>query len=265
MRTALLVDEKAMVRRILAVMLERLGFAIFAAETGEQALSLCQDSLPDLALIDWTLPDQEGIALVQDLRRLPGGEKIKVIMSTLERSVTQIETALAAGADEYVTKPFGLEILETKLGYLGFDLPAEQGHQALKLRRQISRVGYAGMTVAEEEEAGFAAGEVIFAQGDQPDFAYILLSGRVAASGPDAEGRLLTQTFNAFELFGEMALIESAPRALTARAVTDCRALRLSRQRFQLELSGASPFLRNWIESLSDRAAELPNPHAETN
>lgn len=249
MVTCLVVDESAIIRRILGVMLTRLGLAVREASSVESALAQCEDSLPDLALIDWTLPDADGIALVGHLRRLSGGERIKLILCTVERSVTQIETALAAGADEYITKPFGIEVLETKLGYLGFALSSDnpsEGTASLRVRRHFSRVGLAGMSVAERDETSFAAGDFIFQRGDAPDFAYILLSGSVELSN----GPVLMP----FDLFGDLALIESTPRAMDARALTDCSVMRISRQRFQAELSVLSPFMRNWVESLSDQA-----------
>lgn len=248
MLSGLVVDQSPIIRQILGVMLARLGFAMVEAETSEQALAACQESLPDVAMIDWTLPDDAGtalgIALVQHLRRLPGGEKVKVIMCTSERSVTQIETALAAGADEYVTKPFGIDVLQTKLGYLGFE-PASEGsdQEALRQRRLISRVGFAGMTVAERDPAEIQAGAVIFQPGDPPDYAYILLSGQIAIGG---------ETLQPYDLFGDLALIENTPRLQKAVAVTDCMLMRISRHSFNNELSAASPFLRNWIECASE-------------
>jgi two-component system chemotaxis response regulator CheY len=246
MKICLVVDESPMVRRILAVMLDRLGFAIVEAETGERALALCQDQLPDLALIDWTLPDDAGIALAQNLRKLPGGERVKLVMCTNERSVAQIEAAVAAGADEYVTKPFGLDILQTKLGYLGFELPADDTDGAF--RRQLSRVGLAGMTVAEPEEIRVASGDHLFHKGDVPDFAYILLSGRMKI------GPTLVEPFM---LFGEMALTENLPRPQDAKAISDCSLMRISKQRFQAEMAATSPLLRNWIECLTDRSRDV--------
>jgi two-component system chemotaxis response regulator CheY len=263
MVTCLVVDESAIFRRISAVMLARLGIGTAEADSVASALLKCAESLPDLALIDWTLPDADGIALVSQMRRLPGGERVKLILCTVERSVTQIETALAAGADEYITKPFGLEVLETKLGYLGFDIAPEPigadgpGGDSLWVRRHFSRVGYAGMAVAEREEANFRAGEAIFHEGDAPDFAYILLSGRVVLTAMPREADPASLALAPFDLFGELALIENTPRAWGAVALTDCTMMRLSRQRFQLELGALTPFMRNWVESLTDQTARL--------
>lgn len=250
----LVVDDLPIIRRILGVMLSRLGFALIEADTVQKALTLCEAALPDLVVVDWNLPDEDGISLVQHLRRLPGGEKMKLIMCTVERSVTHIETALSAGADEYITKPFGIDVLETKLGYLGFDVAAQIANPLE--RRHFSRVGFAGMAAAEPDEAIFSAGQTLFSAGDPPDFAYVLLAGEVKLSVTGAAGRTVEFLLKPFDLLGELALTETTPRRATAIAVTDCSLLRMSRAAFQAELAQLSPFMRNWVESLSDRMAE---------
>ena len=251
----MVVDDSAIVRRILGVMLSRLGFDVIEADTVQQALSVCEEAHPDLVVVDWNLPDEDGIALLQQLRRLPGGEKMKLIMCTVERSVSHIEAALQAGADEYVTKPFGIEVLETKLGYLGFDVTSQLS--SMSARRHFSRVGFAGMAAAEQEEALFPPGATIFAEGETPDHAYVLLSGEVQLSTLAASGRKMEFRCLPFDLIGELALTDVSPRRATAVAVTECSLMRISRSSFQAELALLSPFMRNWIESMSDRTAEL--------
>ncbi len=253
--TCLVVDDSPIVRRILGVMLSRLGFAVIEADSVQKALALCEESHPDLVVVDWNLPDDDGIALVQQLRRLPGGEKMKLIMCTIERSVSHIETALSAGADEYITKLFGIEVLETKLGYLGFEVASRIANPAA--RRHVSRVGFTGMAAAEPEEAFFAAGSLLFAEGDAPDFAYVLLDGQVKVRCVTARGRVLDFVHRPLDLIGEMSLTDAAPRRATATALTDCSLMRVSRAGFQAELAQLSPFMRNWVESLGDRMGEL--------
>jgi len=252
----LVVDDSPIIRRILGVMLSRLGFALSEADSVQTALALCEASPPELVVVDWNLPDEDGISLVQQLRRLPGGEKMKLILCTVERSVTHIETALSAGADEYIAKPFGIDVLETKLGYLGFDVAS---HIANPLeRRHFSRVGFTGMAAAEPIEAIFSAGQTIFAAGDAPDFAYLLLDGSVKLSSTAAQGQSIDFLLKPFALVGEAALTETAaPRRSTATALTDCSLMRISRAAFQTELGQLSPFMRNWVESLGDRMAEM--------
>jgi len=252
----LVVDDSPIIRRILGIMLSRLGFALIEADTVQKALALCESALPDLVVVDWNLPDEDGVSLVQQLRRLPGGEKMKLIMCTVERSVTHIETALSAGADEYITKPFGIDVLETKLGYLGFDV-AGQIANPLE-RRHFSRVGFTGMSAAEPDEAIFSAGQTLFAAGDAPDSAYVLLSGEIKISCAASDGRPIDFLLKPFDLIGELSLTETAaPRRVTATAMTDCSLMRISRTAFQAELAQLSPFMRNWVESLSDRSAEM--------
>jgi len=252
----LVVDDSPIIRRILGVMLSRLGFALIEADTVQKALTLCESALPDLVVVDWNLPDEDGISLIQQLRRLPGGERMKLIMCTVERSVTHIETALSAGADEYITKPFGIDVLETKLGYLGFDVASAIANPLE--RRHFSRVGFAGMAAAEPDVAVYSAGQTIFSAGDTADFAYVLLDGAVKLAVTATDGRSFEFVLMPFDLIGEMALTESnAVRRATALALNDCSLMRISRAAFQAELAQLSPFMRNWVESLNDRMAEV--------
>jgi two-component system chemotaxis response regulator CheY len=253
MYKSLIVDGSPIVRRTLCIILTQLGFIPTEAAGSATAIELCQNSLPDLVMIDWTPPDDDGITLAQQLRRLPGGEKMKLIMCTTERSVAHIETALAAGADEYVTKPFGLDILETKLGYLGFEIAALPA-DTVSTRRHLSRVGFAGMSVAESDAISFDAGDVIFAPGDPPDFAYIILSGQIEIRRQTREGPSSGIVYGPYDLFGDLALIETAPRPYIAIALTKCSVIRIARGPFQAELALLSPFMRNWVECLSDQA-----------
>jgi two-component system chemotaxis response regulator CheY len=262
----LLVNDSAVIRRSLGLVLARLGFAVIEADTVQTALASCEQSHPDLAVVDWNLPDEDGIALVQQLRRLPGGEKMKLIMCTGERSVSHIETALSAGADEYITKPFGIEVLETKLGYLGFEIPGRIDNPAL--RRRLSRAAFAAMAATDAEEAVFAAGQTLFSAGDAPDFAYVLLEGEVGLRCIAAGGRTLDFVHAPFDLIGETALTDGGIRRATATALTDCSLIRVSRAGFQSELAQLSPFMRNWMESLGDRLGEIIDrlvDHSETN
>jgi two-component system chemotaxis response regulator CheY len=261
----LVVDDSAIIRRVLGLVLARLGFAVIEADTVHTALALCEKARPDLVVLDGTLPDEDGVALVQQLRRLPGGEKMKLVMCTGERSVSHIETALSAGADEYLTKPFGIEVLATKLDYLGFDVSARIADPAL--RRRLSRASLFGMAAAGAAEAAFAAGQTIFAAGDAADFAYLLLEGEVRLRCA-AGGRVLDFVQGPFDLIGETALTEASPRRATATALTDCSLMRVSRAGFQSELAQLSPLLRVWMDSLGDRFGEMIDrlvDHSETN
>ncbi len=119
MKTCLVVDDSSIVRKIARRILEEMDFQITEAEDGEQALSACRSDMPDAILLDWNMPVMDGYDFLKALRRLPDGEKPKVVFCTTENDVAHIARALSAGANEYIMKPFDREIMAAKFQEVG--------------------------------------------------------------------------------------------------------------------------------------------------
>ena len=83
------------------------------------ALEACRAAMPDGVLLDWNMPVMDGLAFLEALRGLPGGARPKVVFCTTENEAPQIMRALAAGADEYVMKPFDRAIIASKFEQVG--------------------------------------------------------------------------------------------------------------------------------------------------
>ena len=119
MKTCLVVDDCAVVRKAARQILEGLDFRIVEAKDGEKALQACKRNLPDVILLDWNMPVMDGYEFLKALRRLPGGDRPKVVFCTTENDVVHIARALHAGANEYIMKPFDKEIVEAKFQEVG--------------------------------------------------------------------------------------------------------------------------------------------------
>ena len=119
MKTCLIVDDSGIIRKVARRILESLKFQILETENGEQAFDACQRELPDAILLDWNMPKMDGYDFLRALRRLPGGERPKVVFCTTENDVAHIARALQAGADEYIMKPFDKDIVEEKFQEVG--------------------------------------------------------------------------------------------------------------------------------------------------
>ena len=117
-RTCLVVDDSRVVRKVGRGIVEALGFTVIEAENGEEALSRCKASMPDLILTDWDMPVMTGIEFVRSLRALPGSNAAKVIFCTSKGQAQDIHDGIAAGADDYVLKPFDEATLKAKLAKL---------------------------------------------------------------------------------------------------------------------------------------------------
>ncbi len=117
----LVVDDARVVRITLREIMKTLGYEILEAADGEQAIEKIKEH-PDVNLImlDWHMPVMNGYDFLVFLRGLPEhGSNPPVIMVTTEASMPSMLKALAAGADEYIMKPFDIELIKSKLDILG--------------------------------------------------------------------------------------------------------------------------------------------------
>ncbi|MDI9408939.1 MAG: response regulator [Candidatus Pacebacteria bacterium] len=119
MKSCLIVDDSRVVRTVARKILEELKFQVIEAEDGVQALNICITNMPDAVLLDWNMPQMNGIEFLRKLRQSSNGSKPKVIFCTTENDVDHIVEAMNLGADEYIMKPFDTEIIESKFNQVG--------------------------------------------------------------------------------------------------------------------------------------------------
>jgi two-component system KDP operon response regulator KdpE len=112
MTTVLLVDDEAPLLRTLTLNLRARGYAVLAAATGEEALRLARRDAPDLVILDLGLPDLSGVDVLRELRTWSAVPVI--VLSARHGSQDKVE-ALDVGADDYVTKPFGIDELLARI------------------------------------------------------------------------------------------------------------------------------------------------------
>ncbi len=123
LRQVLIVDDSKVIRKVAARIMQSLGFVTREAENGAEACAACKAMMPDAILLDWNMPVMDGLEFLSRLRRMPAGMTPKVVFCTTENEVAQITRALAAGADEYIMKPFDKEIVRSKLQEVGLLAP----------------------------------------------------------------------------------------------------------------------------------------------
>jgi two-component system, chemotaxis family, chemotaxis protein CheY len=118
-RTCLIVDDSRIIRKVARRIVESLGFEVDEAADGSEALAFCGGVMPEIILLDWSMPVMDGMTFLRRLRTLPGGLSPKVLFCTIETRAERIAEALSAGADDYVMKPFDGEILSSKFAEVG--------------------------------------------------------------------------------------------------------------------------------------------------
>lgn len=118
---AIVIDDSSAMRMILKRIVVSLGFQVTLAEHGRDALDKMADADHpfDVALIDWNMPVMNGLEFIQTVREDPRYGDLTLMMVTTESEQSQVVRALAAGAHEYLIKPFTPDAVAEKLELLG--------------------------------------------------------------------------------------------------------------------------------------------------
>ena len=110
----MLVDDSRTIRNIEKNVLTRLGHSdLIEAGDGVEALGMITDLMPDLFLIDWNMPNMDGLTLVKNIRLK--NNQVPIIMVTTEAEKSRVVEAIKAGVNNYVVKPFTADTLAEKI------------------------------------------------------------------------------------------------------------------------------------------------------
>ncbi len=139
----LIVDDEAVIRRLLETSLKTWGYEVVTASGGEQAWEILkQDDAPALAILDWTMPGMDGLELCKKVRALQKSKKPYLIFVTAKARTQDIVTGLEAGANDYIVKPFQREELHARVrvGERLLELQAMLADRVRELEDALARV-----------------------------------------------------------------------------------------------------------------------------
>jgi len=111
----LVIEDEADILELVAYNLEKSGYTVFRAKTGENGITIARNQLPDLIILDLMLPGIDGIEVCHKLKNEPITSSIPIIMLTAKIEDNDIVTGLEAGADDYIPKPFSPKILLARI------------------------------------------------------------------------------------------------------------------------------------------------------
>ncbi|MGR3634570.1 MAG: PP2C family protein-serine/threonine phosphatase [Shimia sp.] len=128
-RRVLVVDDSRVQRRILSVSLKREGYDVIEAASGQEALEICREGLPDLILSDWMMPGMSGLEFCAALRALPQDAYCYFILLTSKSEKAEVAQGFDAGADDFLTKPVN-----------GYELRARisAGERILRMQHELT-------------------------------------------------------------------------------------------------------------------------------
>lgn len=134
----LIVEDEEPLAEMLSYNLDRGGFRTVTAGTGEEALARVDVELPDLAVVDWMLPERSGIEVCRALRSRDDTKKLPIIMLTARGEESDRVLGLEAGADDYVVKPYSPREMIARINAL---------LRRIEVQSAVSRKEYAGVMI----------------------------------------------------------------------------------------------------------------------
>jgi DNA-binding response OmpR family regulator len=114
-KRVLVVDDEPNIVMSLRFLMERAGFAVEVAATGQEAVAALDRAPADLVLLDVMMPELDGFEVCQRIRNHPAWRATKIVMLTAKGREVERDKGLALGADAYVTKPFSTRDLVAKV------------------------------------------------------------------------------------------------------------------------------------------------------
>lgn len=114
-RTVLIADDEKDIVDLVSYNLTREGFHVLAASSGLESLKMIQKSRPDLVILDWMMPEMDGLEVCRRMRQDPDTSRTPVIMLTARTETLDKVLGLEMGADDYLTKPFHIRELIARI------------------------------------------------------------------------------------------------------------------------------------------------------
>lgn len=141
----LVVDDDDSFLELQKIYLKRFGYSVVVAGNGYEALNLFQQQVPDLVLLDAQMPHMDGFETCRALKKIPGGDKVPVLMVTGLSSGESINKIFQAGAEEYISKPISPELLRQRIRRI---LEYKRSFDALQEKEQQMRLATDSQTDA---------------------------------------------------------------------------------------------------------------------
>ncbi len=143
----LVVDDAPANRKLMSVMLQKMGYRVTLAEDGMQALAICEQGRPDMVLMDVQMPVMNGIETVREIRRRYSSW-FPILFLSAQTASQEVVEGLRAGGDDYLFKPVQFEVLKAKMH--NFDVRLEQTNRLLDYKERIEEEAAAARTFIEQ-------------------------------------------------------------------------------------------------------------------
>jgi DNA-binding response OmpR family regulator len=263
MHKVLLIEDDTAVRENTAELIELSGYEVITAPNGKIGVSTAKNTLPDIIICDIMMPEMDGYGVIKELSSDLSTKHIPFIFLSAKTEHKDIRKGMDLGADDYLTKPFEEQDL--------FSAIESRLAKAAILKDERERVASSEDTSTlrslndlknyvddNGKELLFKKGEVIFEQGNNSNYIYLINKGIVKCHKIDESGKeLTTSIFKEDDLFGYASLLQNIPYQESATAMENCEIVAVPKEELKEVLNKNHRVNFDLINLLSDSITEI--------
>lgn len=115
MKLCLIADDFEVIRKVARPIIEEIGYIVIEAENAAGVMAQCEQEMPHLIIVDWSLPDLDTHTLIKSIRSIGSSVMPGILYMVTENDQRDVDAAITAGADDYLMKPFDEHSLPAKI------------------------------------------------------------------------------------------------------------------------------------------------------
>ena len=248
MKKVLLIEDDTTLRENTAELLELNGYNVLTASNGDMGVQVAQNEIPDIIVCDIMMPVLDGYEVLEHLSQKESTNHIPFIFLSAKTERQDVRRGMNLGADDYITKPFSedelVSAIESRLAKA----------QILSEKNEQPTTVIAGSEVSSVEDLRslndlknyfddngsvfkFSAGDIVFNEGQNSSYIYLITKGIVKCHKFDEQGKeLTTALYKEDDLFGYTSFIENVGQKETATAIKEVEVVGLTKEQLKLLL-----------------------------
>lgn len=237
MNAILLIEENPEARESTAELLRLAGYSVYTASDGKSGIQLALRHHPDVIISEIDMPQLDGYGILHLIQKQEDLNKTPFIFLTSKTGRNELRKGMEMGADDFITKPFSdVELLKAIERRIKRFEKLKCGVNMQTDMEYFSEIGFESALkdlLKESKENTYKQKQIIFSEGNHPQYLFYLKSGKVKSFKTNEEGKELTvQLYGPGDFLGYIALIEESPYRITAQAFDDCEVQLIPRKEF---------------------------------
>jgi DNA-binding response OmpR family regulator len=258
MKSILLIEDDTILRENTSELLELANYHVVTAPNGKIGLEVAKNTLPDIIVCDIMMPELDGYGVLEGLSGNENTKHIPFIFLSAKTERKDVRKGMDLGADDYITKPFeeeelisAIESRLAKAAILKDNRHEEDSQESEEELRTLNDLK--NFFDDNGETMDFANGEVIYSEGQNSNYIYLISKGLVKCHKLDEQGKhLTTALYKEDDLFGYTSFTQNTPYQETATAIQDTTLIGISKNELKEVLNSNHKVTLELIQLLTD-------------